>query len=154
MIWLRALLFTVLLPGTIAVYLPWALVDELPPPPLFWRAVSLPFFAAGLAVYLWCVWDFVTFGGGTPAPIDAPRRLVVRGLYRHTRNPMYVGVLTFLLGWVVRYRSGGMLAYAIVVWLGFQTFVLLYEEPHLTRVFGDEYTAYRATVRRWLPRRG
>jgi protein-S-isoprenylcysteine O-methyltransferase Ste14 len=154
MIWLRALLFTVLLPGTIAVYLPWALVDELPPPAPVWRALSLPFFAAGLAVYLWCVWDFVTVGGGTPAPIDAPRRLVVRGLYRHTRNPMYVGVLTVLLGWVVRYRSGGMLAYAIVVWLGFQAFVLFYEEPHLARVFGDQYAAYRATVGRWLPRRG
>jgi protein-S-isoprenylcysteine O-methyltransferase Ste14 len=67
---------------------------------------------------------------------------------------MYVGVLTTILGWVVRYPGAGLLLYAGLVWLAFQTFIVFYEEPHLARVFGDEYQAYRATVGRWLPRRG
>lgn len=148
----RNLLFTVLVPGTAAVYVPLYLLAARPPAVLAWRLASLPVFALGIAIYAWCVWDFATFGGGTPAPIDAPRRLVVRGLYRYSRNPMYVGVLTTILGWVVRYRSPALLLYAGVLGLCFQGFIVLYEEPHLTRTFGDEYVEYRRTVGRWLPR--
>lgn len=150
---LKNLLFTLVVPGTVAVYLPLLLLRGLPAAPLFWRLASLPFFAAGLAVYGWCVWDFATAGRGTPAPIDAPRRLVVRGLYHYTRNPMYVGVLTTILGWVVRHRSLGLLLYVGVVWCCFQTFIVFYEEPHLARLFGAEYADYRAAVGRWVPRR-
>jgi len=149
---LKNLLFTLVVPATVAIYLPLLLTGGLPPAPLFWRLMSLPVFAAGMAVYAWCVWDFAIAGGGTPAPIDAPRRLVVRGLYHYTRNPMYVGVLTTILGWVVRHRASGLLLYAGVVWLCFQCFIVLYEEPHLARVFGDEYARYRSAVGRWLPR--
>lgn len=151
MLLLKNLLFTLLVPGTVAVYLPWSLARALPPAPFIWRVASLPFFAVGVAVYAWCVWDFAT-AGGTPAPIDAPPRLVVRGLYRYTRNPMYVGVLTTILGWVVRYRTAGLLLYAGIVWLCFQAFIVFYEEPHLARIFAAEYAAYRAAVGRWLPR--
>jgi len=148
----KNLLFTLLVPGTVAVYVPLRLVRDLPPPAAVWQLASLPFFAVGVAIYAWCVWDFATFGRGTPAPIDAPKQLVVRGLYRVTRNPMYVGVLTTIFGWAVRYHSGTIVLYAVAVGLCFQSFIVFYEEPHLQRVFGDTYTQYRARVGRWLPR--
>jgi len=150
---LKNLLFTVVVPGTVAVYGPLMLVRDLPPAPLVWRIASLPFFLVGPSIYAWCVWDFATFGRGTPAPIDAPKQLVVRGLYRYTRNPMYVGVLITIFGWLVRYRSLTLVWYAAAVGICFHTFIVLYEEPHLQRVFGPAYTAYRAAVGRWLPGR-
>jgi protein-S-isoprenylcysteine O-methyltransferase Ste14 len=106
----------------------------------------------GAAIYAWCVWDFATFGRGTPAPIDAPKRLVVRGLYRHTRNPMYVGVLSVTLGWAVFFQSLAIVLYAVALWIGFHVFVVLYEEPHLLSVFGKEYQDYCSDVGRWVPR--
>jgi protein-S-isoprenylcysteine O-methyltransferase Ste14 len=134
------------------VYVPLRLIRDLPPAAAFWQLASLLFFAVGIAIYVWCVWDFATFGRGTPAPIDAPKKLVVRGLYRVTRNPMYVGVLTTILGWAVRYLSGPIALYAVAVWLCFQSFIVFYEEPHLQRVFGNTYEQYRARVGRWVPR--
>ena len=153
MLWLKNLLFTVVVPGTVAGWVPMLLLRGRPAAPLAWRLVALPVLVAGVGVYAWCLWDFATFGRGTPAPIDAPRRLVVRGLYRWTRNPMYVGVLATILGWALYARSPGLLVYSGLVWCAFQSFILFYEEPHLTRVFGSEYDAYRAAVGRWWPRR-
>jgi protein-S-isoprenylcysteine O-methyltransferase Ste14 len=154
--WLLAknLLFTVVAPGTVAVYLPLSIAGERAPGPPAAVAPAVLLFALGGAIYAWCVWDFATFGRGTPAPIDAPKRLVVRGLYRWVRNPMYVGVLCVALGWALLYLSAALLAYAAAVWTLFHGFVRLYEEPHLRREFGDEYAAYCARVGRWLPRRG
>jgi protein-S-isoprenylcysteine O-methyltransferase Ste14 len=98
------------------------------------------------------VWDFAVFGRGTPAPLNAPKKLVVRGLYRYTRNPIYVGVLTVLLGWAVMFRGMGLLIYAVCVAICFHLFVVLYEERHLQKEFGGEYADYRSRVSRWLPR--
>jgi len=148
---LKNLLFTFVVPGTVAVYLPLAIVSAREPASGGWLAVGLALLLVGAAIYGWCVYDFATFGRGTPAPIDAPSRLVVRGLYRYTRNPMYLGVLTVILGWVALYRSAALGAYAIAVAAAFSLFIVLYEEPHLRRAFGDEYEAYRARVPRWLP---
>jgi protein-S-isoprenylcysteine O-methyltransferase Ste14 len=148
-LFLKNVLFTVLVPGTVAVYLPLSIVDGRPPASPWALALALPLWVVGGTIYAWCVWDFATFGRGTPAPIDAPTRLVVRGLYRYTRNPMYVGVLTVIAGWVVRYQTASLLAYAGLVATMFHLFVVLYEEPHLRRVFGREYDAYRARVPRW-----
>jgi protein-S-isoprenylcysteine O-methyltransferase Ste14 len=149
---LKNLLFTVVVPGTVAVLLPLAIAAErtaVATPP---RALALLLFAAGGSIYAWCVWDFASFGRGTPAPIDAPKRLVVRGLYRYVRNPMYLGVLTFILGWAAWCGSTGLLLYAAAVATLFHTFIVLYEEPHLRREFGDEYVRYCARAWRWLPR--
>ena len=130
------------------------LIAEGSSPSSIWAgALALPAFAVGGATYAWCVWDFATFGRGTPAPIDAPKKLVVRGLYRYTRNPMYVGVLTVISGWAVLFQTGPLVLYAALVGTGFHLFVVLYEEHHLHREFGDDYDAYRAQVGRWLPRR-
>lgn len=150
---LKNLLFTLVVPGTVAGWVPWLLTRDRPDAPLAWRVAGLALLAAGAGIYAWCLWDFATFGRGTPAPIDAPKRLVVRGLYRWTRNPMYVGVLTAIVGWAAYTRAAGLLVYAGAVWSAFQAFVVLYEEPHLTRVFGAEYDAYRAAVGRWWRRR-
>jgi protein-S-isoprenylcysteine O-methyltransferase Ste14 len=153
---LKNLVFTLLVPGTVAVWLPWTILDATgagaAPAPA--RAAAFVAFALGASVYAWCVFDFASFGRGTPAPIDAPRRLVARGLYRFVRNPMYVGVLLVIAGWVLRSGSAALLLYGAGVALAFHLFVVLYEEPVLRRSFGGEYEAYCSRVGRWLPRLG
>jgi len=146
----KNLLFTVIVPGTVAIYAPLFLVRGLQAGEGISRIVGAGMLVVGISTYLWGVWDFATFGRGTPAPIDAPKKLVVHGLYRYTRNPMYVGVLTTILGWAMLYRAVVLLPYALVLGLCFQAFIVGYEEPHLRRVFGAEYDDYRARVGRWV----
>lgn len=152
MLWrlIKTLLFTLVMPGTVGVYVPQALKDNAhKAPPLFeWIGMGLVF--GGAAIYLWCAWDFVSKGLGTPLPMDAPRVLVVKGLYRFTRNPMYVGVLSVILGQALYYGSGSVAIYACVVFMGFYLFVLFYEEPALKRLFGAQYEEYCRKVPRWL----
>ena len=147
----KNLLFTLIVPGTVAVYLPLRIVRNR-------SLVSGPTFGAGCllllvgaSIYVWCVWDFATFGRGTPAPIDAPKKLVVRGLYRYSRNPMYMGVLTVILAWALLFRAFELLLYALIVATCFQLFIVVYEEPHLRAEFGSEYEDYCTRVGRWLP---
>lgn len=149
---LKNLLFTVLVPGTVAVYLPLMIAVHRPPASGLASAIGYSFLALGGAIYAWCVWDFAAFGRGTPAPIDAPKKLVVRGLYQYTRNPMYVGALTIIVGWAIYFRTALLLVYALVVATCFHLFVVLHEERQLRRTFGSEYEAYCARVGRWLPR--
>ena len=149
---LKNLLFTVLVPGTVAVYIPLLIAQNRPFASGPMLALALAVLSLGAAIYAWCVWDFATFGRGTPAPIDAPKKLVVRGLYRHTRNPMYVGVLTVILGWAVFFRAPNLVLYALVVGTCFHLFIVLYEERHLAGEFGSQYEAYCSQVARWLPR--
>lgn len=149
-LFLKNLLFTIFVPGVVAVLIPLSLTNtsRVQGPVLPLGVVLL---GLGAATYLWCLWDFASFGRGTPAPIDAPKRLVVRGLYRYSRNPMYVGVLTTIAGWCVVFGfPPRLLAYFAVVATMFQLFIVLYEEPHLRREFGSEYDQYRSQVKRWL----
>jgi protein-S-isoprenylcysteine O-methyltransferase Ste14 len=108
--------------------------------------------AVGVAVVLWCEWDFATFGRGTPFPLDAPKQLVARGLYRFVRNPMYVGVLLAILGQALWFESAATLWYAMVAALFFHLFVVFYEEPTLRRKFGESYAQYAKAVPRWMPK--
>jgi protein-S-isoprenylcysteine O-methyltransferase Ste14 len=108
-------------------------------------------FLAGAALVLACVAAFAVIGRGTPAPFDPPRRLVVRGPYTYVRNPMYVGAFTALIGAAIYYRSLLLALFALGFLLVTHLFVTLYEEPILSRKFGDDYLAYRASVPRWLP---
>ena len=151
---LKTAIFTILAPGTVALYLPQMLRDRSAD--LAGRFVYtdpwMALFLCGAAIYLWCAWDFVVKGLGTPAPIDAPRVLVVQGLYRFTRNPMYVGVAAMIAAQAGYYRSGSLAIYLLVVLLAFHTFVRLYEEPTLHRLFGETYETYCRTVPRWLVR--
>ena len=149
---LKNLLFTVLVPGTVAVLIPPSLSPDRLTPSAASAAAASAFFLVGAAVYVWCVWDFASFGRGTPAPIDPPQKLVVRGLYQFSRNPMYVGVLTVILAWAVLFASAMLVIYAAFVASCFQSFVVLYEEPSLEREFGEEYLEYKSKVGRWLSR--
>ena len=157
-VFVRTVLFTVVMPGFVTVGAPWLLLASGLPrgsPELgSFRFLGLVPLAIGGSFYLWCAWDFATAGRGTPAPWDAPQHLVVRGLYRRVRNPMYVGITAILIGEVVLLESWGLLLYAAVIWLAFNTFVLAYEEPALRAQFGASYDEYRRAVPRWVPRLG
>jgi protein-S-isoprenylcysteine O-methyltransferase Ste14 len=150
---LRSLLFLILIPGTVAGYIPWRILRasrQLVVPDLSINSVL----AAGMAlvgtwVLLVCVWDFFQAGRGTLAPFDPPKHLVVRGLYRITRNPMYNGVLALLLAEAWFFRSSNLLQYTIGVFVVFHLMVVIYEEPALESGFGEGYRAYRAAVPRW-----
>ena len=115
------------------------------------QSAALPALACGCAAYLWCLWDFAAFGRGTPAPLDAPKRLVARGLYRYVRNPMYVGVLLVIAGWALLFRSPRVLGYGAAVALFFHLFVVAVEEPTLRGKFGRSYEQYCREVGRWVP---
>jgi protein-S-isoprenylcysteine O-methyltransferase Ste14 len=148
--------FLILAPGTLAVYVPWAICRWHFAPPLLgflpFRVIAVPMMAAGLAVLLDSFARFAIQGLGTPAPIAPPQHLVISGLYRHVRNPMYVAVLLLIFGQGLLFGSVRLLVYGGIVWLGFLAFVILYEEPTLRRKFGREYEEYCARVPRWLPR--
>lgn len=153
---LKNFLFTVFVPGTVAVVIPYRILARpgsaltLDLPRLLWSA---PLFLLGAGIYFWCLWDFAVTGRGTPAPIDPPKRLVVRGLYRHVRNPMYLGVLLVVAGWAAFSRSDRVVEYGLGVAVLFHLLVVLVEEPLLRHRFGAAYEAYCRAVGRWLPRR-
>lgn len=146
-------LFSVLVPGTVAVIVPLLMVRGRPAAGGVTFGLALLLLGLGAAIFLRCAWDFVVAGKGTPSPIDQPKRLVIRGLYRYSRNPMYVGVLSIIAGWAVLFGAGILAAYGAAWFIIFSLFVRFHEEPHLTREFGDEYVAYRKRVGRWLPQR-
>lgn len=154
-VWVRAVLFIALVPGTVVGWLPWYVagrrrLDTIPMSGT--RVGALVIALAGWMVLLWCARDFAHQGGGTPAPYDPPRRLVTAGLYRFVRNPMYVAVVSSILAQAVWYGSRAVVWYGLGMGLLFHLRVVLVEEPTLARAFGDEFAAYRARVPRWLPR--
>ncbi len=153
---LRVLLFTLLVPGAITVYVPYRLlgtadVPALPAASVLTGAGAGLLLLAGLAGYARCAWDFAVQSQATPAPYETPRRLVVTGLYRWTRNPMFLSILLILAGEALLFRSTVLLTYAAVMALAFQALVVLYEEPRLRRQFGAAYADYCRSVRRWWP---
>ena len=148
---IKTLMFTVLVPGTITVVIPYRLLGSGPKSVSSFGLIGASVIALGLAAYLWCAWDFATAGGGTPAPFEPPNILVLRGLYRIVRNPMYAGVLLILLGESITFASLPILQYGVIVWLFFHLFVVFYEEPTLRQKFGASYGEYCKTVPRWIP---
>jgi protein-S-isoprenylcysteine O-methyltransferase Ste14 len=106
----------------------------------------------GAVIYMWCAWDFAAKGMGTPAPIDAPKHLVVDGLYRYVRNPMYVAVFCLVILRALFFASLPILFYLVLVVVLVNLFVRAYEEPHLRKVFGAAYLSYCRDVARWRPR--
>src|SRR5436309_5298541 len=129
---LKTLIFSFLVPGTVAGVIPWLLLGPgaVLMVPSIWLAGVVPL-ALGVGLYLWCAEAFTFIGKGTPAPIDAPKVLVVQGPYRWVRNPMYVAVLLVILGQAILFRSWLLVGYALVFWLVVHTFVVLVEEPSL-----------------------
>ncbi|MDE0099386.1 MAG: isoprenylcysteine carboxylmethyltransferase family protein [Truepera sp.] len=152
-LFLKTTLFTVVMPGTFAVLFPILLAGDRTASSGVTLGFALLLFALGSVLYLRSAWDFAVFGSGTPAPIDAPKRLVTRGFYRYTRNPMYVASLTVVVGWAILFGSVILVAYAVLLFVLFSLFIRFYEEPRLAREFGGEYATYVSQVGRWLPRR-
>jgi protein-S-isoprenylcysteine O-methyltransferase Ste14 len=151
----KTLIFTVVVPGSVAGFIPAWILSDSPSATLHLgvlRYLGAPVLVAGIAIYFACAWGFAVVGHGTPAPIDPPKRLVVNGLYRYVRNPMYVGVLWTILGQVLLSDSRPLSIYFVSVWAAFHLVVLTYEEPALRHKFGEDYSRYRAAVPRWLPR--
>ena len=150
-LFLKVALFTLVVPGSIAVLIPLLIKWDRPVAngPMLWLGAGL--LALATLLYLRSVWDFAVSGGGTPAPIDAPKRLVTNGVYRYSRNPIYVAVLIAIAGWASLFQAPVLLAYGVVLFALYSFFVQRHEEPHLTREFGDEYATYAATTPRWLP---
>jgi protein-S-isoprenylcysteine O-methyltransferase Ste14 len=151
LLFVKNLLFTILVPGTVAVFVPVFVFSHSSPEMSAISFVATLLLLMGGLIYAWCLWDFATVGRGTPTPIDPPKSLVVRGLYKYTRNPMYVGVLCVIGGWALLFRSVNLAIYGVCVAGLLHLFVLLYEEPHLRKVFGSSYEHYCSQVRRWLP---
>ncbi len=153
---LRSIFFTFLLPGTVTVLIPYWIIlsndarTSSDHPVL--RYFGLLPIAIGAAGLLWCIWEFFSEGRGTLAPVDPPRHLVVRGLYRYVRNPMYVAVVMILLGEAILFMSARVLVEAVVFMISAYLFVVFYEEPILRMQFGESYERYLHQVGRWIPR--
>jgi protein-S-isoprenylcysteine O-methyltransferase Ste14 len=148
----KTLVFTVFVPGTVAGYVPWRLRQNAAPVTgAEWAAIIV--IAIGIAIYLHTAfWGFALIGGGTPAPIAPTKILVVKGLHRFVRNPMYIGVGLVIGGQALLFRSWHIAIYMVCMLLTAHLFVLFYEEPTLRKQFGEEYDRYRASVARWMPK--
>jgi len=152
---LRALFAFLVLPGVFAGLIPaWIVLSDARRSDGDGSVIGLIPVAIGCVLLLWCVRDFYVAGKGTLAPWDPPKRLVVIGLYRFVRNPMYVSILILLTGWAVAAGSRSLGIYTVILAIAFHLRVVLYEEPRLAKLFGDGWTAYKTSVPRWVPRLG
>ncbi len=126
--------------------MPWL----LRPSDAEFHLVALPLLIVGIVLLLWCVRDFYVAGKGSLAPWSPPKHLVMVGLYRWSRNPMYIAVLAILCGWAWAFHSRTLWLYAAAVAIAFHLRVVLGEEPWFARTHGQAWTDYRSRVRRWL----
>jgi len=152
---LKNLLFTVLVPGFVAGYVPLVFLLRRAARPEVWTPrhyAAVLLLLAGTALYLACLWLFGANGRGTPAPIDPPKRLVMRGPYRWVRNPMYLAVLLVVAGEAVFFWRLTLALYLVFLASAFQVFVVAVEEDSLRRRFGAIYSDYCNVTNRWLPR--
>ena len=153
---LGSTLFFVVAPAVIAGLIPWSITHwEFRPPFLAVEATRLAGVAliiAGVPGVLDSFARFALEGLGTPAPIAPPRNLVVSGLYRYVRNPIYVAVVAVIFGQALLFGDWHLLWYGALLWLFFHVWVVMIEEPTLKQTFGTEYEIFRTNVPRWLPR--
>lgn len=140
--------------GFFTFYFPYqlALVDT----PFFnfgiFRYGAFPLWGIGLFVIAWCSLDFIRKGRGTPAHVDPPKTLVINGLYRHVRNPIYAGALLVQLGYILWFASRFVMLYFLLSLLAFHILVVFIEEPVLKNTFGAAYDEYVKRTPRWMPR--
>jgi len=152
---IRSLVWTVLFPGLFAGYLPWRYFGLRQVQISLRNPVHLGgllLIALGTGLLAACIWEFAHRGKGTLSPVDPPSQLVVHGLYRYVRNPMYLSVTTIVFGELVLTRSLVLLIYWMIWFVCVNLFVIGYEEPMLHRQFGESYDRYSRTVGRWIPR--
>jgi protein-S-isoprenylcysteine O-methyltransferase Ste14 len=147
---LRALFAFIALPGVVAILAPsWIAAGSLRNGGPF-HSVGLVPLILGFVLLLWCVRDFFVSGKGTLAPWSPPKNLVTIGLYRHSRNPMYVAIALMLGGWALAFASLSLAIYAVFVIAAFHLRVVFGEEPWLARTHGAKWDEYKARVPRWL----
>ena len=149
---LNTILFTIFVPGTVAVYIPYRLSHRygtLEHGPVAWIAAVI--IVLGAAIYFRCAWEFAARGLGTPAPIAPTKFLVTTALHRYVRNPMYIGVALVIFGQALLFHSLHVAEYGVLMLLIAHCFVVLYEEPTLQRQFGESYEEYKRNVPRWIP---
>ncbi len=155
LLFLKNLFWTLLVPGIVTACIPYLIVFQWRPTELEnWgipQYMSLIPIAMGMMILFHCIWSFARVGRGTLSPFDAPKRLVVQGLYQYVRNPMYLGVLLILLGEALLFESIALFEYTIGWFIIVNLFIILYEEPALRRQFGESYDVYCHAVHRWLP---
>ena len=149
-------IFAIIAPGTVAGIVPWW-ISRWKMQALFlhfygFRVIGVSLILVSLPVLLDSFARFALQGLGTPAPPFPTRHLVVTGLYRYVRNPMYVAVVGLIAGQALLLGNRALLFYAIIVWMAFQIFVLLYEEPVLRKTYTAEYEVFCRNVPRWIPR--
>src|SRR3974390_1905055 len=152
---LGSAVFFVVVPFTLAGLVPWWITGwQLRPPFLgleLTRGIGAIMIFAGVPGIVDAFARFALQGLGTPMPIAPPRNLVVTGLYRYVRNPIYVALVAVILGQAVLFGDQRLLGYGAFLWLAFHIFVLAYEEPTLGETYGAEYQEYRTNVPRWIP---
>ena len=153
---LGSALFFVIAPLVLAGFVPWSVTRWEFRPPLFdvdlTRILGGILIIAGVPGLVDSFARFALEGLGTPAPIAPTQRLVVTGLYRYVRNPIYIALVAVILGQALLFGDWRLLWYGALLWLAFHLFVVMYEEPTLVETFGLEYEAFRASVPRWIPR--
>ena len=153
---LGSALFFVAAPSVLAGLIPWWITRWEFLPPFFdlqaTRVVGILLIVAGLPGLVNSFARFALQGLGTPAPIAPTQNLVVTGLYRYVRNPIYIAVVAVILGQAILFGDWRLITYGGLMWLAFHAFVLTYEEPVLAQQFGVQYEDFRANVPRWIPR--
>jgi protein-S-isoprenylcysteine O-methyltransferase Ste14 len=152
---LKTIFFILLVPGFLLGIVPVFVIPRIPGLALAmgpWCWLAVPFWLVGIAVVTWCAADFVRKGHGTPVPLDPPKELVVSGLYRFVRNPMYVGVLLIQIGNIVWFGALAQVIYWFFLFIGFNLFIRANEEPYLRKTFEAAYENYCRKVPRWVPR--
>jgi len=151
---LKTLLYMGTLHGFFTFYLPYqiASIDK----PAFelgiFRYLAFPLWLTGTLIIVWCSIDIIRKGRGTPAHLDPPKTLIVNGLYRHVRNPIYLGALLIQLGYIVWFGSPLLIVYFLLFALAFHIMIVFIEEPILRNTFGTDYDEYAKSVPRWIPR--
>lgn len=151
----RNLFFTIINPGLAAGLVPyWILGDKarrsFTEPLQFYQCFGILFFSIGIIILFNCIFRFAVEGRGTLSPADPTKKLVIKGLYKFSRNPMYIGVVLILTGEAIFFNSFNLWVYLSFVFLVFNLFITLVEEPRLKKDFNEEYLQYCQKVRRWL----
>lgn len=153
---LKILFLMIIGPGSVIVFIPCLIMSFFGPPDFYKighsQYIGIIPILMGLIISLWCFYDFISVGKGTPVPTDPPEKLVIIGMYRFVRNPMYIGILFLLFGEAVFFKSFALLGYTACIYCLFHIFIIGFEEPMLKSRFGKEYEKYCNTVPRWLIR--
>lgn len=151
---IKTILYMGFMHGLFTVYLPLQLASRDKPLANFGLLAYLafPFWILGVLIIVQCCADIIRRGRGTPAFVDPPKELVVAGLYRYVRNPIYVGAMLFQVGFILWFGSALAIVYALLFFLGFNVLILIVEEPILRNQFGAAYEEYCRRVPRWVPK--